>query len=225
MLKNIEQIYKDYQIPQNLQQHMIFTASLGKIICQNWSGKKIDQDLVVTSLLLHDMGNIVKFNLQPDAPNFFIDQNKIDYWRKIQQEFRKKYGLRADEANLKIIDEIRPYPKIREVMEEHYFEFLPKLLKRKNDWESKIVFYCDLRFNPRGICSIEDRVEDLRNRYVGRDDTWADQAIYQSRMENCLQLETQLDQQTSIQLRKISQSKIDQLVEKLYVTKIKVGLY
>lgn len=225
MLKIIKHIYQDYQIPPNWQEHMVFTASLGKIICQNWVKEKFNQDLVVTALLLHDIGNIVKFNLEPGAPNLLMDQDKINYWRQVQKKFRKKYGLRADQANLAIIEELRPYPKIKKIMEEHYFEFIPKINEREKDWESKIVFYCDLRFDPAGITSIKDRIKDLQNRYKDRDDTWRDQKKFRSRVNNCLQLEKQLNQLTTIDLEKISQDEIDQLAEKLYNKKIKLDLY
>jgi hypothetical protein len=211
----ISQVYEHYQIPPNLQRHMLQTAALGQIICDHWTGPRLKKKLVITTLLVHDMGNIVKFDFDSPTANQFLTGHKdVDYWRQVQSNFQKKYGVRADQANLAIIDEMGLSPLVKKFMKEHYFESLPAILQ-ESDWEHKISFYCDIRFRPSGITSVEDRLEDLRQRYEHRDQTWQDADLFETRLENCSRLEAQLNQQTDLDIQAIDQADINNLVDQL----------
>ena len=61
---NIAQIYEKLGTSPNLQQHMIRVTSVGLFILNNWNGEKLNTDTMTTMLLLHDIGNIVKFDLE-----------------------------------------------------------------------------------------------------------------------------------------------------------------
>jgi len=48
----------------SLQLHMFRVAGVASVICENFKQPElINQDDIVSACLLHDMGNIIKFNL------------------------------------------------------------------------------------------------------------------------------------------------------------------
>lgn len=230
MKKKVINIYQLYNVPTNLAEHMLLVAALGHHISQNWLQPTIDEELLIDTLLLHDIGNLVKFNLNSDASQRMIDQTKyllnqsqypLDYWQKKQQTMIDKYSGNADHANIAIVKELTDNPNISNLLENHSFESLEEYLRTDN-WEKKLVFYCDLRFTPTGLSSIEERIEDLRRRYQERDSKWLNAYNYQTWLENSLKLEQQLDQHTAVDLRQVKQTDFDQLVTSLAEKKLEV---
>jgi len=58
----ILKIYEKYKILPALQQHMFRVASVAKMIAEHMV-IDVDIDCITKAALLHDMGNILKFNL------------------------------------------------------------------------------------------------------------------------------------------------------------------
>ena len=42
--------------------------------------------------LLHDLGNIVKFDLEKYPDFLGKEKPRLEYWKKVQKEVREKYG-------------------------------------------------------------------------------------------------------------------------------------
>ena len=80
---HILRIYKKYFIPLNLQKHMLKTAGVGKIICDS-SNLKLNKTVIVTTLLLHDMGNILKFDVENTGFFDRIELGKIESYKNIR---------------------------------------------------------------------------------------------------------------------------------------------
>jgi HD-GYP domain-containing protein (c-di-GMP phosphodiesterase class II) len=59
----IQTIYDTYNIPAHLQLHMLRVAAIVQNICQEWKTQNMDVQQLITVALLHDLGNIVKFNM------------------------------------------------------------------------------------------------------------------------------------------------------------------
>lgn len=57
----IKELYALAKVPPNLARHMIETAVVGDAVLNRWSGAPIRSDVVRKSLLVHDLGNLVKF--------------------------------------------------------------------------------------------------------------------------------------------------------------------
>ena len=75
----ILKIYEKYGTPSNLQEHMLRAAALSNIICNSWKGPQINRERIVTVMLLHDMGNVVKMNLT--KKEYLPPENQdISYW-------------------------------------------------------------------------------------------------------------------------------------------------
>ncbi len=213
-----QDVYQHYHLPQHLQQHMLLAAAVGQTIIKSWRkcGKtKLNKDLIITTLLTHDMGNIIKFDLShPLGKNLSRTEKNHNYWEKLQQAFIDRYGLRADQANIKILQELHLPNESIQILENHTFEQLPKIISSQN-WEEKIVFYGDLRLTPNGLANVEERIQDLKNRYQDRDLDWKQNNLVEQRTKQCLQLEEQLNQKTKFNLRKLSNKKLKDLTTKL----------
>lgn len=158
MSKNILEVYKHYSIPPNLIRHQLEVTAVGRYICDHWIGDPVDKELVAQSLLLHDMGNIIKFK-RP-----FLGELEKDavYWEQVQNKFVQKYGKDVHKATCAIIRELRVTKAlfVAEKMQEGNFlgyESLP--------WEVKICEYADCCVTPQGIVGFETRLADLMNRY------------------------------------------------------------
>lgn len=229
MKQPLKDIYQKYNITPNLAQHMLMVAALGEHLAENWTSPDIDKEVLIDTLLLHDIGNLVKFDLNSNRSQKMLNKtaspiaNKqpLQHWQKKQQEMINKYGANADQANLAIIIELKTNPKIKQLLENHSFEELEHSLQTHN-WEKKLVFYCDLRFTPSGLASVEERISDLRQRYQQKDEKWNNNDLYNQWLSNSLALEKQLNQHTTLDLRKIKQTDFNNLVIRLADRQIEV---
>lgn len=100
----IQDAYVKYQIPPKLQMHQYRVAGVALGIAESISVAKVDTENIVRACLLHDMGNIIKFNMSL-FPEFFEPEG-IDFWRKVKRSFIKKYGPDEHVATMEIAREI-----------------------------------------------------------------------------------------------------------------------
>jgi hypothetical protein len=161
---NILSIYEQYKIPENLQLHMLRVAAVGKIICDHISSQKIDADLIIKTLLLHDMGNIIKYKFNNTSMFSPEDSVKVESYKSTQAEFMRKYGNDADKATLQIIKEVTRNKQILELCKNCHGEMAHKYVNGEF-WNESICYYADMRIGLNGILSVDQRFEDLKIRY------------------------------------------------------------
>jgi hypothetical protein len=161
---NILTIYEQCKIPENLQLHMLRVAAVGKIICDHSSIQSIDSNLIIKTLLLHDMGNIIKFNFSNTSMFSQEDRAKVDSYKTTQAEFMRKYGNDADVATIQIIKEITSDERIIELCKNCHGEMAHKYVNGEF-WNERISYYADMRSGLNGILSVDQRFDDLKNRY------------------------------------------------------------
>jgi len=164
MPKKILDIYDEYKTMPQLRDHMFRVASVALLICDNFS-EKLPKEEIITVCLLHDMGNIIKFDLE-QAKHFLNKDIDLDYWKEIQIEFKKKYGENEHKATLQILKEIGVSKKISSLVEVVDFSEVYNIFDKSI--EEQIVLYTDCRADPFGIVSIEERLKEGRNRYKER---------------------------------------------------------
>ncbi len=162
MSKIISEIYKEYKIVPSLQEHMFRVAAVGYIICDNIS-LTLDKKEILTACLLHDMGNIIKFNM--DVMPELLEPEGIEYWQKVKDEYVKKYGENEYIASTKIAEEIGVSKEVVELIASLSF-FGAANIASGDDFRKKIIEYADQRVDPFGIVSMEERFIDLRKRYA-----------------------------------------------------------
>jgi len=196
---NVQEIYEQYNIPLNLQKHMLRVTGLSQIILENWQGKKLNKEIIIQACLFHDMANIIKFNL--DKPPLFKEEKlKLNYWKKIQRNVIKKYGNNIHQANLQICQEIGLSSKTLTLINNLEWDNIPQIL-RQNDFEPAHAIYSDMRISPFGIVSLHDRLTNLQTR----------SKIYDFNLlkKNALVLEKTLQKNISINLNKITEEQIN----------------
>ncbi len=201
-------VYKKYTIMPNLQLHMLRAAAVGAYIADRWNDKKqIDKNIIISTLLLHDMGNIIKFELGKFPEILGQEQQKLSYWKNIQQEFFQKYGYDEHLATFAIAREIGISCEVQEVLENMGSSNLAKVLET-GEYNAKICMYADLRVAPFGIVSIDKRFDDLIARYQGRDHPIANIKQTEKNRMYCLQIEKQLQNHFQGKLSEISDNSI-----------------
>lgn len=210
----IKEVYKKYQIPPNLQDHMYRVAAVGSVVVDYLADTiKLDKELVIQALLVHDIGNIIKFDFKNEE---FYSKRDVEHWRKVRQEFVDKYGEDENIGTLKIVGELGLSERIIEVLSNMGTSSV-NLTTEPFAWYCKVCSYADFRVAPHGVVGIVERWDDLMRRYAGRQDIfWGDDAKKKERKkQNSLTIEQQLQAESSHPLAAISDELIAPLVAEL----------
>lgn len=205
----ITEIYTEYKIFPLLQKHMLRVAAVAKMICDN-SDLKLDANKIVTTCLLHDMGNIIKADLK-----YFKDlENELSYWESVKGDFIQKYGANEHVATMKIIKEIGVGNGIPELSDANRFSLICKN-KDSSDVEIKIIHYADGRVGPYGVLSYQERMEEAGKRYAGRGRSEFEEEE-RLKLVNCgKEIEDQIFSHCKIKPEDITDEAIAPLIEEL----------
>lgn len=146
--------------------HQLRVTAVAKTICDNFSESLNERDVLI-ACLFHDMGNIIKFDL-----NYFpehLDPEGLEYWQSVKNDFLEKYGKDEYHATEAIAKEIGIPERAFSYLSAIGYSNLEDALHDAS-FERKICAYADMRATPYGVCSIEDRRLEGRKRYAGRKD-------------------------------------------------------
>ncbi len=165
-MSTVAEIYTQYKIMVSLQRHMLRVAGVAAMICDHLSPDvPVDRENILRACLLHDMANILKFDLTifPE----FLQPEGTEYWQGVKDEFGQKYGKSVHPATIKIVQELGCSQRIVDLIDAVSFN------KEKQNFESedfgrKICAYSDMRVAPLGVVSLTERLEDGKNRYPAR---------------------------------------------------------
>jgi hypothetical protein len=158
----ITEIYTKYQVPQNLQEHMLRVAALGKIISEKWIGKVINQNALIEASMLHDIAKPMTFDLIKQS-GFGMTAVEIEKLKQWQIELKTKYGETEHAAMINICREIGCRESSIRIADELEWFYLPRLLKQV-DYEAVMAVYDDMRIGPRGLLPLVTRFDELRSR-------------------------------------------------------------
>lgn len=148
-----------------LQQHMLRVASVALLICRNLKQLPVDMSTVVAACLLHDMGNILKFDLTRFPE--FLEPQGLSHWEKVRDEFKERYGSNEFIATELIAQELRVVSRVKELISSIGFSNMKSNFLGE-DVDRKICAYSDMRVDPFGVVSLTDRIADLRKRYESK---------------------------------------------------------
>ena len=157
----INEIYHKYKILPTLQTHQFRVAAVGKLIAEN-STQQVEIQNIVTTCLLHDIGNIIKFTFDFNPESF--QPEGIEYWKGVQAEFIAKYGNDEHNATLKIATEIGVSERILDLLQNVGFSN-GKEIYESGDLNKMICAYSDHRVSPTGVLSLNDRIAEVTARY------------------------------------------------------------
>jgi Pyruvate phosphate dikinase, AMP/ATP-binding domain len=164
---DIISIYRSYRIPENLQRHMLEVSAVAKWILANRNEKnKLNERDILTTLLLHDIGNIVK-GLDESFANLFPEGYKyMPYWKAVQQWIKGRYGESDTIATINMAKEIGVSDRVLFLLENKQF-LNNEFTYNSEDMALKICAYSDQRVSPYGILPIRQRLREAVNRYKG----------------------------------------------------------
>jgi hypothetical protein len=164
---NILEIYKKYQIMPQLAEHQLKVAGVADLICAQITLtpalSQREREDIVLACLLHDMGNILKFDLSK-TKSLLNQDIDTEFWQKVKEGYKQKYGVDEHQASLIIVKEVGASPRVIELIDCIGFDN-GKTNAETEDFSKKICAYSDMRVGPRGIISLEERLADLRVRY------------------------------------------------------------
>lgn len=212
-MKKIVDIYKEYKITPSLGAHMFRVAAIATLICDNFD-EPLPKEDIVTACLLHDMGNIIKFNMNI-LPEFFEPEG-VEYWRKIQNEFVEKYGKNEHKATVEIVKELGVKDEIVKIIDGIDFLLFDKH-QVGNDMSMKIAVYSDSRVDPHGVVSYEARMEEGKKRYQNHKSTFgAVNETERQRLVECgRQMERQIFAKCRIKPEDINNETINPIISEL----------
>ncbi len=170
IINTIDQIYKQCSIPKNLQIHMQKVAAVGEILCEKWEGTPTpNKPLIIAALLLHDMANIIKYDLvTPEGIKILgPDRKRVEELRTLQQEFKEKYGPDERKANIAILKELNIDKEIIDLVKNLELENALEI-QNSQDINAKIGMYADMRVGPNSILMLKERFADIKHRYKER---------------------------------------------------------
>jgi len=153
----IKDIYEKYRIMPQLQEHMYRVAAVGSIIADNTT-TNVDRNSIVTACLLHDMGNIIKFEL--DLFPKFLEPKGLVYWESVKKEFVERYGSDEHKATQMIAREIGVNENVLTIIDAYGFSKGSET-KDSTSLELKIATYSDMRVAPYGVEDMTTRVNDM----------------------------------------------------------------
>jgi len=159
----IGEIYERYHIPPWLAEHMYRVAAVATRVFDAYAATDPSlggRDDLIVACLLHDIGNIVKFNFITLPP----PDGRVEYWKEVQSEMIAKYGTSEHPASKALCEEIGQWERIAPILE-HTSDYDACILLERGSLLQRIVAYADQRVAPTGVVSLAQRLRDMRARY------------------------------------------------------------
>lgn len=210
-----KEIYQKYTVPSNLQEHHYRVAAVALFILNNWKSDDVpDKKLIITELLLHDVGNLIKCDL--DHQFHLLGESEAgreEYWREKRSEFIKKWGEDENTATQKIMRDVGVSQEVISLFNRCGSQRVEENTKR-GDWAANICTYSDLRVAPTGVVSVNERWDDALSRYKDRRDHPLSRAEeIELRRKFTLLLEEQIQEKVSHPLAEITDRSITSYIE------------
>lgn len=210
-MKPLLSIYSSYRIMPSLQIHQLRVAAVAKTICDSLIRGVNTKDVVITCLF-HDMGNIIKFDLNyfPE----FVRPEGLEYWQNIKNEFIEKYGAEEHAATHKIFEEIG--------LNETQLSYLSaigfsktKEAAQTESFEKKICIYADQRVGPHSVLSLNGRIAEGQKRYAGKIKGNEIYSEFEERVRAIKEVETQIFSISKIKPEEITDESIEKKINAL----------
>lgn len=210
-MKKITEIYEEYKIMPSLQMHQLRVAAVALKIC-NSLDVEIDKDKLVKSCLLHDMGNVIKFDLNQTKAIFGLSDEDLEEVNKLKNEFINKYGEDVHKATSMIIKELGMSNEIDYLLRNNNFRNICDILEN-GSLERKVVKYSDLRVAPNGVVSYGDRMKEGEKRYKSKSDISDEE---RNKLISCgMGIEKQIFAHSSIKPEDITDESVREIIENL----------
>lgn len=138
---------------------MLAVTAVGEYLAKHWVGEPIKETLVRDVLLLHDLGNIVKFK----RPFLGELEEKAEWWECVQSSFIKQFGSRATSATLQILKDLGADTAVTAVLADISPDTTGQISLSLP--EARLCALADMSVTPAGVEGFEARMKDLSERY------------------------------------------------------------
>ncbi|QQS43327.1 HD domain-containing protein [Candidatus Roizmanbacteria bacterium] len=186
----IQEVYQRYRITPALQLHQYRVAAIASYLSDNIKAVNKQKKEIVMACLLHDMGNIIKFNMEL-FPEFFEPEG-VEYWQQVKDDFIDKYGTDEHIATIEIAKEVLgdmpERERILDLIDAIGFSNA-KRNAESSDYGWKIAAYSDMRVEPQGVTTLESRLRDGNKRFklnkpgISRHDFFVEMSEYLHRIQ------------------------------------------
>lgn len=200
----VKEAYKKYEIPPNLQAHSLQVTKISLFIANHWCGDNIDKKLILKAGLLHDLGNIVKFQIEKYPEFLGKERKRLNYWLRIQKKMIKKYGKDDLQATKKMLRELGVDSEVLQIIMGKNFHQVIKTEKSDN-WTLKVLFYADLRVGPFGIVSLKERFKEV----IPRVKIYREADNLNELVKACYRIEKQIQANLDVDVSKITEELIE----------------
>ncbi len=172
----ILEIYKKYKIPKNLQEHMERVACVGGYIADQ-ATVVLDRDLIMIGALTHDLGNILKFDLDLSQKFFTYSPEEFLEMKTSKEYFQNIYGSDCEAMTIDILKKEGCDQKYIDIITNISFKNISELCGER--LEKQILKYADMRVGLLGVVTLKERMDDARVRYPNMITEQSLQALYQ----------------------------------------------
>ncbi len=100
---------------------MLMVTALICSLKDHWIGQVIDWEHLIVAGLLHDLGNVIKFDLDKFPALLGDELPRIDFWHEEQKKLIEKYGDDDHIATGKMLDELGIKPEIKDTIQTKSF--------------------------------------------------------------------------------------------------------
>ena len=163
IIENISDLYARFKIPGHLEWHMRLVAGVTAWLCDHVQ-ESVDRDLLVAAALIHDMGNIVKFDFSHQVDRGESFNCDVEELKKIQLEMEEKYGTNDHVATMNMLTEVGVNQEILTLLDEADWRVIAKATNN-HAVAAMILSYADYRVAPGGVVSVDERIADIHTRY------------------------------------------------------------
>ncbi len=175
-MQKITDIYVKYSIPKNLQEHMECVACVAYYITEHTT-IQVDTKLIVGGALTHDLGNILKFDLELHRKIFTLSEETFLEIVNNKELFKSMYGSNCEAMTIDILKKEGFEQKYIDIVTDINFTDIPKICTK--DLEKQILKYADLRVGLLGVITLQERLDDAEVRYPDIINETNLQALYQ----------------------------------------------
>ncbi len=202
-MRKITEIYEQYKIMPNLVLHQLRVAAVVKQICESFV-TPVEAEPVVIAGLLHDMGNIIKADL--DQNLFTLSNEEIIFWKEEQKLCIGKYGNDTSNATATVAKEIGVTESVQKLIEHNDFKFICDIAQSSSVGK-KILKYADLRVGPYGVISLDERFVDIKKRYG--------ELLQDDRRDCAEEIENQIFAHSKLKPEDITDESVRNIIEEL----------
>lgn len=220
IIDSIDAIYERFEVPQNLRMHMFRVAALAELLCTAWNGPAINKTDIIAVSLVHDIGNIVKFDLETPFGLKLVSGvtvEEIEKMRKTRDYVKSRYGADDHEATQNMARELGVNERLMFIITYGGHSFTDPNLPNLDDWDIKLHAYTDFRVGPFGIMPLGDRFEEFRTRQKARVDRGAKNWSYSNLdaiIKAGVNLEKTIQANVSIPLEQINDKTVQPYLDK-----------